>query len=226
MAEGPATVELVTATRLSRSDFDAQPLGRTLRRFGFDTRIAVGVSADNSEGLPTIYNRAIDADGPDIIVFVHDDVWIEDLFLADRLEEGLARFDVVGIAGNRRRVGRQLKFYTVPGGEDRLDFGYTSGRLGIGMPGGRVLDLGPSPAACELLDGLFIATRRSTLRRAGVRFDPRFDFHFYDMDFCRTARQAGLSLGTWPIVLTHRSWGDYGVRWAQASGRYLDKWGD
>jgi len=41
------------------------------------------------------------------LLFVHDDVWLEDLFLADRILEGLTTYEVIGVAGNRRRLSNQ-----------------------------------------------------------------------------------------------------------------------
>jgi hypothetical protein len=46
------------------------------------------------------------------------------------------------------------------------------------------------------------------------------------MDFCRSARQAGLTLGTWPISITHRSPGKYEAAWEAKRDLYLAKWGD
>jgi len=60
-----------------------------------------------------------------------------------------------------------------------------------------------------------------------VSFDPRFDFNFYDMDFCRSSRQRELRLATWPISLTHQSVGAFGTdQWTEKYGLYLKKWGD
>lgn len=42
-----------------------------------------------------------------LLVFIHDDVWIDDYFPADRVIEGLRTYDVIGVAGNRRKVPRQ-----------------------------------------------------------------------------------------------------------------------
>jgi GT2 family glycosyltransferase len=65
------------------------------------------------------------------------------------------------------------------------------------------------------------------LQEHNVRFDPRFDFHFYDLDFCRTARQKGLRLGTWPICVTHQGKGAFGTpEWRRNHQAYLTKWGD
>src|SRR5690606_2945684 len=136
-------------------------------------------------------------------------------------------FDVVGVAGNRRRVPSQpswafLDTRWIP------DQAHLSGAIAHGaQPFGPVTRFGDLPAECELLDGVFLAARTAALRSHGVRFDPRFDFHFYDMDFCRSARSRGLRLGTWPICLTHRSGGAFASEaWHAAYRAYLGKWGD
>jgi GT2 family glycosyltransferase len=85
---------------------------------------------------------------------------------------------------------------------------------------------GPWPADCELLDGVFMAARVAMLRRTGLRFDERFDFHFYDLDFSRAARQCGLKIGTWPIHVLHASKGNLqDPRWKANLERYTGKWG-
>jgi GT2 family glycosyltransferase len=63
------------------------------------------------------------------------------------------------------------------------------------------------------------------LLEADVRFDERFTFHFYDLDFCKTASAAGLRLGTWPVAVTHASGGAFGgAAWQAAWERYRDKY--
>ena len=139
--------------------------------------------------------------------------------------EALEHFDVVGVAGGRLRSPAQLTW----GGYDLPvpDAGSRVGALSQVRPFGQVTAFGPSPAACDLLDGVLLACRRSVLLKAGVRFDPQLAFHFYDLDFCRSARAAGLSVGVWPISITHRSWGAYrSPEWLAASTLYLQKWGD
>jgi len=76
------------------------------------------------------------------------------------------------------------------------------------------------------LDGVFLAAKKQVLIKNGVFFDPQFDFHLYDMDFCRNARQHGLRLGTWPICLTHQSGGAFGTaHWRAKYDAYIKKWG-
>jgi GT2 family glycosyltransferase len=224
-------IEIVSATRGNAKSFwETSALGLTLTRLSKDGRVTSRIAVENSEGLPEIYNSRIETeDGAEILVFVHDDVWIDDFFLADRLSDGLARFDVIGVAGNRRRVPGQPSWAF----RDRIDGSFVwdrphlSGYIGHGERPfqGYASLLGPTPSRCELLDGLFLAARKSTLRERGVKFDTRFDFHFYDMDFCRGAAAAGLSMGTWPISLTHQSQGSLGSpHWLENYRRYLDKW--
>jgi protein O-GlcNAc transferase len=68
---------------------------------------------------------------------------------------------------------------------------------------------GPRPAELSLLDGVFLAARASILHQhLAVRFDPHLSFHSYDFDFCRSAMNAGFSLGIWSIPLIHKSGGN------------------
>jgi hypothetical protein len=60
-----------------------------------------------------------------------------------------------------------------------------------------------------------------------VRFDERFTFHFYDMDFCREVERKGLRMGTWPISVVHESGGAFGSQgWQDGYAKYLAKYPD
>ncbi len=223
-------IDIVSATQLSATRFrNDSALGISLRRLAGDGRLRQDVVFENRTGLPEIYNRKIRWNSEnDFVVLVHDDVWIDDSFLVDRVIEGLAQYDVIGVAGNRRRLPRQPSWCFVDERRTWDEKHNLSGRVGHGShPFGDLSIFGPVPAPCELLDGVLIAARRSTLIGKDVLFDPRFDFDFYDMDFCRTAREKGLRLGTWAISLTHQSGGQFGTkRWTENYRKYLDKWTD
>ena len=221
-------IDIVCATRLSEIDFwQKSALGLSLQRLGHDDRWIPYLSFENRRGLPEIYNARITADNSgERLVFVHDDVWIDDSFLVDRVIEGLRQHDVIGVAGNRRRIRNQpaWAFVDVNVWDDKANL---SGLVAHGdNPFGAISYYGPTPADCELLDGVFLAANTAALREKQALFDPRFDFHFYDMDFCRTARSRGLRLSTWPISLTHQSGGSFGSpQWLQKHSAYLEKWG-
>lgn len=226
-----ASVEIVSATRLSKNDFwNKSPLGLSLKRLAYDSRLTSHIAFENQRGLPEIFNeRIIAQDSHEVLVFMHDDVWIDDYFLTDRIIEGLNTYDVIGIAGNRRRVPNQPAWiYTVANGEiSRDDKAYLSGSIAHGVhPCGAITFFGPVPAECELLDGIFLAVKKSALTDNAITFDPRFDFHFYDMDFCRSAKEKQLRLGTWPICLTHQSVGSFdSPAWREKFLLYRKKWG-
>lgn len=230
----PATstvmIEIVSASRLSATDFAAKSaLGQSLQRLAFDGRLHASLACANRSGLPAVFNsRIVVQDGPEFLVFMHDDVWIDDFFFVDRIIDGLRNFDMIGVAGNRRRLPRQPGWAFADPKLTLDDPSNLSGSVAHGMhPFGPVSHFGPAPAECELLDGVLLAARRSALATRRLLFDPRFDFHFYDLDFCRSARAAGMRLGTWPICITHQSGGAFGgERWRHLYQTYLSKWGD
>lgn len=231
---------VVCATRSSRQEFQGRALlAASLSRLARKGRFRLRLHARNTAALAHPYNAAIDqADPEEVLVFVHDDVHVDDWLAAQRLDEALAHFDVVGVAGNTRRLPGQLAWYLQPpypdeaGGwrHDRWDHGHLSGAVAhsAAPAAAPVSWYGPAPQPVRLLDGLFLAARAGTLQRSGVRFDATLGFHFYDLDFCRSAEAAGLSLGTWPIALTHASTGASirSAAWAQASAVYRRKWAE
>jgi len=184
----------------------------------------------NRKGLPAIYNGQICEENRGMmLLFVHDDVWLDDCYVYDRLAQALERFDVVGLAGNTRRAPRQPAWGFVSDHPLVWDGkAHLSGVVAHGRePGGLLSRYGPPGRPCKLLDGLFLAARCDTLLDRGVRFDERFMFHFYDMDFCRSAEQAGLSMGTWPIAVTHASDAVFGTAsWREGLAAYFAKWGE
>ena len=89
------TVEIVSATRDDEEAFwTRSPLGLSLRRLESDQRLSHSIVFENQTGLGEFYNLRINASSADILVFVHDDVWIDDFFLTDRVAHGLDHFDV------------------------------------------------------------------------------------------------------------------------------------
>jgi GT2 family glycosyltransferase len=223
-------VHIVSATRCAPHQFQGETaLGRSLVRVAHDPRLDVRVATSNHRGLPLVYNEILDQlplDG--IVVFMHDDIWVDDCFMLQRITEGLEHFDVIGIAGNRRRIPHQPAWHFTNMKFERDLPEYLSGTVAMGPDAcGPVSYYGAAPARCQLLDGMFLAAKTRTLKEREVRFDPIFDFHFYDLDFCRTAAQQGLQLGTWPISLTHQGDGIFGTpEWRSNHQAYMMKWGD
>jgi GT2 family glycosyltransferase len=225
-------IRLVCGTRFSLEDFARQSaLGRSLSLFSYETPPELMLFDNNKLGLSTIYNQAIDhaKNSPAILIFVHDDVYLCDFFWIDRMREAVAKFDVVGLAGNRRRLPGQPSWFFADSTFRRDEPQFFSGVVGHGkgFPCGNISSYGPSGVECKLLDGLFLAADSERLNYAGVRFDEQFAFHFYDLDFCRQAELKGLTMGTWPMSVVHESGGAFGTpAWRETYARYLDKYGE
>ncbi len=219
-------LQIVSATRASVDGVLRTPLGLSLHRMKDDPRVDADITVDNKEGLSFVYNRMItEAARERILVFMHDDIWIDDFHFVEHIEEGLKHFDVIGLAGNRDPYPLAPSWAFKNEKFEWDDRSKLSGAVAHGeAPFGPISWFGPSRQPVKLLDGLLLAARCSTLLDAGVRFDERFTFHFYDLDFCKIACTAGLRLGTWPVAVTHASAGAFGgASWQDAWQKYQAK---
>jgi GT2 family glycosyltransferase len=227
---------IITVTQLPEDLFaDATYLGRSLGRVPEALRPPLSVACANTgpgaRGLSEIFNGVIEqADAETNLLFVHDDVYLNDWFFAHRVLDALEHFDVVGLAGSANPDLTQPSWGICF--DDNLNpIGWQPSTQRSGLVNHfdyaqpNVSIYGPTPLPCMLLDGLFLGIKTSVVKERGVRFDPRFRFHCYDIDFCRSAGAKGLKLGTWPIAVTHNSAGSYGsTAFKQAARAYLDKW--
>lgn len=229
-SEEKETICFISATRLSEKKFwDESPLGISIKPFLQDASISTSIAFENTNGLPLVYNNALKSKNTsNIVVFLHDDVWLDDIDLIEKLRLSLRKFDVVGLAGNQRIQKNQPTWAHRPvvNKEFIWDNGHLSGEVRHGnIKQSEITVFGPSPAKCELMDGVMLAGKRSRMLRSNTWFDERFKFHFYDLDFCRTARRAGLALGTWPINIIHESGGAFGSpTWWDGYAVYIKKW--
>jgi hypothetical protein len=229
-------IKFVCATRLSSEEFFAtSALGRSLlnfREFPKGQPIELRLFQKNTESLPVVYNTAIEEarSDPAILVFIHDDVLLCDFYWAQHLLEALDRFQLVGLSGNRRRVPGQPSWMYVDEHFTRDDPGNFSGVVGHGegMPNLQQLSVyGPPLQEVKLLDGVMLAMRSRLLLESGLRFDPQFDFDFYDLDFCRQAEARGIRMGTCAISVVHQSAGRLGKpHWRENYGKYRRKYGE
>lgn len=221
-------VRVVCATRETAENFAARTaLGRSLKLYSplFELRLFPG----NSAGLPLAYNTAIreSAADPAILVFVHDDVHLLDFYWPTRIFNGLASFDIIGLAGNRRRAAGQPAWRFLDEKLTRDERENLSGIVAHGKswPADYISAYGAPGQEVRLLDGVLLAARSDTLISRNLYFDETFDFHFYDLDFCRAAEQRGLRMGTWGISVMHESDGTFGTpAWREGYRRYLSKW--
>lgn len=224
-------IRFVVATRANRSDFFKNTAtGRSIGLYQFPF-IELDLYDSNKEGLPVVYNRSIEKakTDPAILLFIHDDVYLIDFYWFSSLATALKRFDVIGVAGNKRRLPNQPSWVFVDSKPSWDKLENLSGVVGHGngFPPTNLSIYGNPCQEVKLLDGMLLASKSETLHQKNIRFDERFDFHFYDLDFCRTAEQAGLTMGTWNLSVIHESDGNFGSpQWTTAKKKYFDKWGE
>lgn len=224
-----ARIRLVCATRENKESFFTNTaLGKSWAIYS-QLPIDLRLYENNASGLPKIYNQAIEDSktSPAILVFIHDDLHLCDFFWTTRIFEGLLQFTIVGLVGNKRRVPRQPTWAFIDEEftwDSRANLSGTVGE-GSGFPNCVVGYFGPTSVEVKLLDGLLLAAHSQTLVDNDCYFDEQFEFHFYDLDFCRQAESKGLTMGTCPISAIHESVASLqSTAWRAAYQKYLDKW--
>jgi Glycosyltransferase like family len=221
---------MVSATRLSQEQFLSESaLGMSLAKFFPKSNVELKLYTENSQGLSKVYNHAISSCEtclPGAFLFIHDDVYLNDYFWLERVWDALTHYDVVGLAGNKKIYPNQYSWLW--NGENRRDAEENlSGRVGHGKKGSyaNISAYGKTPNQVKLIDGLFMAVKGSLFENPAIRFDPQFEFDFYDLDFCRTVENYEKSIGTWPIAVTHESGGSLGSsKWLHGAEKYRNKW--
>jgi GT2 family glycosyltransferase len=160
---------------------------------------------ENKEGLPTIYNKFInDSYKGKKVIFVHDDVLIEDLFILEKLDLAFEKYDIVGLAGSKKvDLSKPPAWHLMSDRQDHCGEVAHSHQKQVWTT-----CFGPSDSRVLVMDGLFMAVNVKSLLNAGVRFDERFDFHHYDITLCLRANKNKLKMGVTPIRVVHFGLGD------------------
>ena len=223
-------IVVVVATRHIEEEFHSQTAtGKSLQLIKSE-RVNLNLFSKNTTGLPVLYNSVIEnyLNEDVVLIFAHDDLHFLDLFWPERIDQGLREFDLVGVVGNRKRQPMQPSwaFLDLQGTWDNND--NLSGSIAHGnqFPPETFAKFGPT-GPVKLLDGLFLAVSAPVLKHSGLRFDERFNFHFYDLDFCRSAEAKLLKAGTIPLSLIHESKGNFNSQsWLDAYKSYIAKWQD
>ena len=143
----------------------------------------------NYRAASLAYNEAIEEAGNDIIIFVHQDVYLPESWFSG-LKKSLSFFEkekiswgVLGCYGSRLVGGR---------GIGRV---YTNG---IGFHGDEI----ENPESVQTLDEIVLVIRKSS----GLRFDPTLPhFHLYGADICMSAKERGMMSYAIPAFCVHNT---------------------
>ena len=162
----------------------------------------------NRRGLSDVYNEFLDRfAGQDcIVVLAHSDLRICDAFIREKLTEAAMVFNIIGIVGSSHfDVAMETPNYAWPIWPPEMLSGAVEHLFVDGSS--HWFSYGPTPRRCVAMDGMFLAV--DMLKIGTHRFDPRFSFHLYDIDFCLSAHKKNLVLGTTNVCAQHASVGDF-----------------
>lgn len=171
------------------------------------------------------YQRGFNQSQGEIVVLCHDDIkFVIPDFMA-RLIEVMADADMVGVAGSQQMtgpgvlfdghpyiIGRVVQPHTEVAGERRT--------AGYGL---RIASLTTLRSSAQVLDGVFIAARRTLL--SALQFDTGIPgFHYYDVDLSYRAHLSGARVVVASdLTLFHNSMGNYDESWFQAKEYFTKK---
>lgn len=161
---------------------------------------------NNTDGLSKCYNEFLNNSKQkyDIIVFIHDDVYLDDCFIFRKLLQLHKNYDIIGLAGG---VNMQIKepalWHIMCGGfgpnlRGVVSHFYNNAAIAT-------TPFGPTPAPVDVIDGLFMSVNTKALVNKKWQFNENYNFHHYDISSCIDAKKAGLTIGVGPVWAIHQS---------------------
>jgi hypothetical protein len=169
--------------------------------------VSLVINANNKSSLSKAYNRQLVADNlikHDIVLFVHDDVFIDDLKLKGKLYTAVEHlnYDIIGLAGAKAiKISPPCLWHKMSKPQD------WSGSVSHPVDEDKLMvtNFGPWPQRCLVMDGLFLAVNLKRVLEESWCFNEDYDFHHYDISSCLDANRKKLRMGTYPIHVTHSS---------------------
>jgi hypothetical protein len=205
MSDSLNNYHFVVATPKDHEEFNTKSqISLYLDKSGFRSSHST-IVFKNKKGLPKLYNSFINETYKDKrLIFVHDDVLIEDMFLEEKLDIAFEKFDIVGLAGSKKcDLSKPPAWHLMSERNDHVgEVGHSHNKVSW------TTCFGPTDSRALLLDGLFLAVRVDRLLETDTYFDENFNFHHYDITFCLNANKNKLKLGVSPIKVTHFGLGD------------------
>ena len=221
---------LVSCTAQSEENRSALLIAQSFDHGGFEKFAELDMVWDNATGLSSAYNeklRKYAATDVEFLVFVHDDVYIDDLKLPDKLNAAHEKlgYDIVGAAGAvQAKVAEPALWHLM---SDRTQHrGFVHHFLNNGQV--HCSSFGPTPSEVVLIDGVFMAVHLPSVVRKGWEFNENYKFHHYDLASCLDAKNKGLKIGVYPIHIIHESPGldsFSNPSWRESNQRFLAEYG-
>jgi hypothetical protein len=222
-------VVIVSCTRKLEQEASSLPLYRSWKD-GLNTpNYKLDIVWENTDGMPVVYNRKIEEyknSSVEFLVCVHDDVYIDDLKLYEKLIQAKRLgYNIVGLAGglNPRLKDPALWHIMTDRNQQRGEVSHPAGNQNQTM----TTPFGPTPSRVAIADGLFFGLDMEQISKSKWRFNENYTFHHYDISSCIDANRAELKIGVYPIHVIHSSPGLMSIHdkaWAESNQKFLKEY--
>jgi hypothetical protein len=217
---------ITTCTKAkTNSEFEQRPIFKSLQKhYDSNDNVDLIIFKDNKIGLSAQYNKVLKdpLNKDSTVLFVHDDVELDDLFLYEKLIN--SPYSITGLAGSKTfdLNAQMLAWHLASSKNDYV------GEVAHMSKTGEVWTtvFGPTKSRALVIDGLFISCKVNDLRKSQIEFDEDFDFHFYDISLCLRANANKVTCGVLPIRVIHHGLGDSLLtnEWTNSSFRFKQKY--
>jgi hypothetical protein len=223
-------VVIVSCSQQSVQDRGNLLLCQSFDHGGFGKFANLDMVWGNTDGLPLVYNRKLRqyaGSGAEFLVFCHDDVYLDDLKLHDKLAAAHRNlgYHIIGAAGAAKvKVAYPSLWHIMSEPKERRGYVHHFSKTGQVF----CTSFGPTPSQVVVIDGLFIAVHLPSIVATGWKFNENYQFHHYDLASCLDAAAKGLRVGVYPIHMIHESPGldsFSNPNWRASNERFLAEYG-
>jgi hypothetical protein len=197
--------KIISATQKNQQEFQNESqISLSVDKLGISNKTKI--IYENKIGLPKLYNSFITDEYKDyFLLFVHDDVLIEDLFFEEKVFLAFEKYDIIGLAGAKKcNLNSQMSAWHMMCNRSDMvgEVSHSKNKTYWTSV------FGPTDSRALVIDGLFIGVNVERLLETNTRFDESFDFHHYDISFCLQSNENKLKIGVFPLKVTHFGLGD------------------
>ena len=182
---------------------------------------------NNKEPLTKVYNKILKEsynEKVDILIFVHDDVYINCRDFILRVKDAAQKYTVFGLAGTSSLTIKEPALWHLMGTRETL-----KGCVAHGLTKENYVytSFGPLNEQVLMIDGVFIGINLNTLPK-NITFDENIPsrFHYYDLVFSFDCSLDKLKVGVVDIPIIHNSPGlrDMNQEWKDGQAYFLKKY--
>jgi hypothetical protein len=193
-----------------------------------ENKIDLKLKHNNTKtGLCEFYNKCIDEHAKicDYMILVHDDVEFINMDLAYQIEQGMQKYDILGVAGCIDPTIKDDNLWHLMTDRSKLR-GFAGHPCSNDPEEFYVTVFGPSPNRVAMIDGVVMVLNCKKILESNTRFDENYMFHHYDLDFSIQCNINKLKIGTWPILINHSSPGlkERHKGWSDSNEYFKNKW--